>query len=278
MTTGNEINEVQADTPVNEKLSHKKLFIAVPVYGSVDPHFFCSWSKLLANWNINVTLYPHFGDSLVNRARNHCSRIFLESDCTHMLFIDSDLVFSLEQINRILEHDEELVGGAYYKKSEGEPQGVWNLIDKREQANGLLRCGYVGTGFMRISRSVFERMIDAFGDEMEYWVDPDHSVKEYDFFHVGPYRYKDGRKTRFLSEDWWFCQKWMDLGGKVWLDFGCILKHSGNAVYPLKTQEEKIFKRVPVASAAKSLDQAPDATSFPVGASGAEISTSSMAA
>jgi hypothetical protein len=260
MNTGDVLEPIR----ITERQNSQKLFIAVPIYGMVEPNFFLSWSRLLANWNLNVAIYPHLGDSLVSRARNHCTRMFLESDCTHMLFIDSDLTFSVDQINRLMTHDEEVVGGMYWKKSEGDPQGVWNLIPDREiMPNGLLRAGYIGTGFLRIARSVFEKMIASFGDEMAYRLDPDQKQLEYDFWHVGPYKYADGRPTRYLSEDWWFCQKWMDLGGKCWLDLGVQLAHSGSATYPLKTQQDKIFKRVPAAKAAESLEQGGSTVAIP---------------
>ena len=244
----------------------------MPVYGQVDPHFFASWSKLLANWNLDVAIYPHFGDSLVSRARNHCTRVFLESDCTHMLFIDSDLVFSVDQINRMMEFDEDLVGGAYYKKCEGAPQGVWNCLpDVNLTDSGLLEVKYVGTGFMRISRKVFELMIQEFGNEISYQVDPDHKQKEYDFWHVGRYVFSDGSPNRYLSEDWWFCQKWRDIGGKVWLDRGTVLKHSGNALYPLSYQDKIIFNRVPAAKPATTVDQPSGATVLPTLVSEGEI-------
>jgi hypothetical protein len=35
----------------------------------------------------------------------------------------------------------------------------------------------------------------------------------------------------------------MDCGFKVWLDMGVILKHSGNALYPLRHQEQKLLVR-----------------------------------
>ena len=45
-----------------------------------------------------------------------------------------------------------------------------------------------------------------------------------------------GGTRRYLSEDWMFCQRWLDIGGKVYGDAGIVLKHIGSAVYPLQTQ------------------------------------------
>lgn len=228
----------------------KKLFIGVPVYGGVDPHFFKCWSHLVASNSgqlpYPLILYPHCGDSLVSRARNHVTRMFLESDATHLLFIDSDLVFSSEHITRIMSHDLDIVGGVYCKKSEGDVQVVCNSVGKSEnRPSGVSEVGYIGTGFLCVSRKVFEVMIQEFGKDIWYLIDPDHTKREYDFWHTGVYDYGEAvtPRRRYLSEDWWFCQKAMDVGFRVWMDMGVILGHSGNAIYPLSYQKTQLLAK-----------------------------------
>ncbi len=41
---------------------------------------------------------------------------------------------------------------------------------------------------------------------------------------------------RYLSEDWFFCQRWLDLGGEVWADCCVAVRHIGPVVFPLETQ------------------------------------------
>ncbi len=224
-------------------ITKKKLFIGLPIYGAVDPHFYRCSMKMVSEYSVDSIIYPHIGDSAVGRARNACTRKFLDTDATDLLFIDSDLVFSNDQIKRILESEEDVVGGCYCKKQEGVPQLVYNSLPGEQEHKGdLLSVKYVGTGFLKVSRKALEKMIAAYGEEMWYMLDHAENTKEYDFWHMGVYQYPDGTR-RFLSEDWWFCQKWLDLGEKVWMDLGIILKHSGNAVYPLKTQEDLLFGR-----------------------------------
>ena len=229
-----------------------KVFVGVPVYSAINPDFFCSWTRLIAEFDkagSNLVIpAPHIGDSLIPRARNSITSGFLESDCTHLLFIDSDLIFSADHIRRIISHDEDLVGGTYCKKMEGPPQFVCNSLPDptiKCDDRGLIQVKYVGTGFMCIKRNVFVEMIRAFGEEMWYTLDHDRKRVEYDFWGCQVYKFPDGSR-RYLSEDWWFCQKWLDLGGKVFMDLQCVLKHSGSAIYPLKTQEPELnFKRQP---------------------------------
>ncbi len=226
--------------------------MAVPVYGGLDPFFAQSLVKLVGAPSCNMALRVHPGDSLVSRARNSLTADFLESDCTHLLFIDSDLVFSGDHIAHMLGHfakpEVKVVGGCYPKKQEGDVHWVCNgcLEERQARADGLLEVRYVGTGFMMIAREVFDAMIYRFGEELRYTPDHRKDRDEYDFWSVGTYRYPDGSK-RYLSEDWFFCQRWLDITGssgspnQVWLDTRVILKHVGTAVYPLATQQQSLF-------------------------------------
>ena len=227
---------------------HNKVFIGLPVHESLDPQFWLSTLKLaqdVSTGEFSGCVLPWLGDSAIQRARNTLTKRFLETDCTHLLFIDSDLVFSVEQIQRIVSHDESIVGGLYVKKQEGRPELVLNthFTPKETRPDGLMEVRYVGTGFIRVARSVFERMLAAWEDELWYTRDDDGTT-EWDFWHMGVYKYPDG-KRRFLTEDWWFCQKAMDLGIRVWADMQVTLRHSGNALYPLSYQEEFLYgKRI----------------------------------
>lgn len=205
----------------------QKLFVGLPVYGHVDPYFVQSMHRLLQEPPCSLVVKYEVGDSLIPRARNRLAHEFLESDCTHLLFIDSDLIFSAAHVKRLMSHVEPLVGGFYPKKQSGPPHWVCNysLPVPEPRTDGLQELVYIGTGFMRISRIVFEQMLKQFGPAIEYRCD-ETSRLEHDFFSVGAF------KGRYLSEDWYFCQRWRELGGKVWGDTKFFLKHVGTKIYP----------------------------------------------
>ena len=224
-----------------------KLFLALPVYGSLETNFTKSLIKMLADLPCNLMVRFNPGDSLVTRARNSLTAEFLDSDCTHLLFIDTDLIFSGEHVERIMSHPEPIVGGFYPKKQEGPRNWVCNgmLKPTLPQPNGLQEVRYVGTGFLRVAREVFEKMAFAHGSDIHYIPDHAHEKNEYDFWPVGPYQYSDGSR-RYLSEDWYFCQRALDLGYKVWADLHIVLKHVGQAIYPLKSQQAELLAQGPV--------------------------------
>ena len=221
-----------------------KVFIALPVYGGVDVHFMQSLIKMINDAPCDMMMRMNPGDSLVSRSRNTLTADFLESDATHLLFIDSDLIFSGEQIARIMAHTEDIVGGFYPKKQEGPVNWVCNgcLQETAVREDGLQEVRYMGTGFLRVSRRVFERMIEIYGETLKF--KPDHHERtEHDFWSVGTYQYPDGSR-RYLSEDWYFCQRALDAGFTVWGDTRIVLKHVGTAIYPLRSQETEIFSGV----------------------------------
>lgn len=221
-----------------------KLFIALPVYGAVDPLFTQCLMRVIHGLKVPAAVQWCVGDSLVGRARNRLTREFLASDCTHLLFIDTDLVFSPEHIERIASHDLPVVGGLYCKKQEGHPRLVLNSFNEGSldaDETGLSPVKYIGTGFMCIKREVFEQ-IAARWPEDSYLADETNDP-EYDFWRVGVYHYADGAK-RYLSEDWWFCQRVQELGLKVYADPNILCKHHGMACYPLSYQADILYGRL----------------------------------
>ena len=126
--------------------------------------------------------------------------LFLENHCffTHLLFIDSDITFSPEQIIRMVRVNEDLVVGSYPHKAydftslthiakkgmnvlDIEPAALrysGSMVAERESTNedyqvkekdGFVRGWWdCPTGFMLIKRNVFEKMIDVIGKEISY--------------------------------------------------------------------------------------------------------------
>lgn len=229
-----------------------KLFIGLPIYAQVPAFFLQSLLALQAKLRTGLRtpdgreivigdIRMSQGDG-VARSRNQLSADFIASDCTHLLFIDCDLIFSAEQVARIVSHDLPLVGGLYPKKQEGPVEWVLNTLGhSAPDQRGLQAVRYIGTGFLCIQRLVFERMLLKYGPEIQFEADYGKRRTEHDFWPMGVYEYPDGHR-RYLSEDWYFCQRWNDLGGTVLADTRVIVKHLGPAVFPLASQEQDIFR------------------------------------
>jgi hypothetical protein len=55
-------------------------------------------------------------ESLITRARNNLTDMFLASDCSHLFFIDADINFRTEDVLRMMEYDVPVLAGVYPKK------------------------------------------------------------------------------------------------------------------------------------------------------------------
>lgn len=215
-----------------------KVFVGLPVYGGYHAHFVPCLLRLQGQAPCSLVIRSFPGDSLVSRARNRLAREFLATDCTHLLFLDTDLIFSPEHIARLLGHGEPVVAGLYPKK-QLELGWVCNVLDAEDGGpgdpddRGLHAVKYVGTGCLLIAREVFEALIEAH-PELRYDADDGETPGDYwDFFRVGVWECPRTGRRRYLSEDWWFCQMARDLGYTIWADTRVVLKHCGEMVYPV---------------------------------------------
>jgi len=165
----------------------------------------------------------------------------MASDCTHLLFLDTDLIFSPEHVARLISHDLPFVTGMYPKKQETLAWVCNTRADfpPRDPETGLQRILYGGTGCMLIAREVFEAVIAKFPDLRYDEDDGEDSTPIWDFFKVGVHQDEVTGRRRYLSEDWFFCQLALDAGYELFADTNVILKHCGEAVYPLQSSLKK---------------------------------------
>lgn len=177
------------------------------------------------------------GSSNLPRARNELVARFLASSCTDLLFVDDDMGWDANAVVRLLASDKPLcavVGRKRVDKPNSDPE-VWCGRPDTDEAGGgivqddmgLVRFRRVGTGFMKIARSVFETIIAAHPD----WKRSGHAgmpddvkANYYRFFRFGDDEFETG-------EDFAFCNAWRELGGEIWVDPEQRMVHVGDKEY-----------------------------------------------
>jgi len=250
-----------------EELQKQRLFIGTPMYGGSCAGLYTKstndLSMLCSSHKIPMKYYFLFNESLVQRARNYIVDEFLRSDCTHLLFIDSDIGFDPRDALALLAlqisdpEKYDIVCGPYPKKtiawekvSVAAQQGVgkenpfeleqytsdfvfnpvadirqFKLSDPVEVAEG-------GTGFMLITRDALERYRDTY-PELSY--KPDHvRTDQFDgtreihaFFDC----VIDPESKRYLSEDYFFCKMARKAGLSVWMCPWMKINHVGSYIF-----------------------------------------------
>jgi hypothetical protein len=249
-----------------EDLRSKKLFFATPMYGGQCAGMFTKATNDLAatcaKYDISLQFYYLFNESLVTRARNYCVDEFLRSDCTHMLFVDSDIGFQSKDVFTLLhlcdsDKGMDVVTGPYPKKaiawekvSKAANQGygdkdpfqlesfgadfVFNPADgvKSFKVDEPVQVKEGGTGFMMIDRKAFAKFDKAY-PEQSY--KPDHiRTNSFDgsreimcYFDT----VIDPKSRRYLSEDYMFSQYLVNAGGKIWMCPWMTLAHVGSYIF-----------------------------------------------
>lgn len=228
-------------------------------------HSMCSLTAKLTQMGISYNLHFLANESLITRARNYLADDFMTSGLTHLLYIDSDIGFEVDMVLQALaiadpKSDKDIVCGPYPKKNiswekvkEAVDKGmgdenpfaledvvgdyVFNPVAPKE-GGGAIRLDEPvevmesGTGFMMIQRKALETFADAYP---EYLYTPDHIRSEKFDGSRKIMRYfeceVDPKSNRYLSEDYWFCQKSRAAGIKVWLCPWMNLSHCGAYVF-----------------------------------------------
>lgn len=214
-----------------------KLFIPLICYNrSCHTDYMMSILKLydyIKRTGLSASFYPIFWDSLISRARNAAAAEFLKEDHTHLLFIDADISFEPNDVQKLIDADKDVICSPYPKKyirqdnikNNREPVDFAVSGECIKVSDSIYEIDSVATGFLLIKRNVFEQMIKAY-PEIEYINDIDGygpRSKMWDFFKVNI-----NPKTKiYESEDWGFCTAWKNIGGKVYARTDISLGHWG---------------------------------------------------
>jgi hypothetical protein len=228
-----------------------RLFIGTPCFGGmVTTRYLQSICALLCHNipNLNVSIKTVAYESLVTRGRNTIVAAFLDLPAeTHLMFIDADIGFSVPQLQRMLNFDQDVVAGmyplkaidydnaAFQRAAAGEPLQTAQLryvgtplsVEDRETRDGFVTAEYAGAGFLMIKRRVLEQMAARY-PQTHYKTAHNSAVN-----NPSPNLFAlfdcmiDPATGHYLSEDYAFCKRWRDLGGTIWLDTQSKLTHVG---------------------------------------------------
>lgn len=203
----------------------QRAFLAVPAYSGVASAFayalFASHRELLAA-GIAVELEIFAESCHVDDARNRLVRDFLDSDCTDLVFLDSDLCWDAGDLVRLLRHDRDVVAGIYPKKQEPEEYPVKHLAGEIwSDRDGLIEVEGVPTGFLRIRRHV----LDELAARAPSFLDKTSKTPIPVIFER---TMENGSR---IGGDYTFCRKWRAAGGKIYIDPLMRFAHFGEKAW-----------------------------------------------
>lgn len=162
-----------------------------------------------------VTYKTTWQNTYLANARTDLLKHALTTKAERILWVDSDMLFTPEDVFALLAIDADMVSGMYTTK-ERDAAVVGDFLDgapKHLQLGTMLEMKSVGFGFVVMTRRVAERMIEKHGDNAFAMVD-------------------DGQGTILASgDDMAFCHRWRGIGGRIFMHTGVRLGHIGYQAY-----------------------------------------------
>lgn len=196
--------------------AQNRLLIGIPCLESIKKDTVTSLFGAVNRVEVESKLLI-YSSSLVHDARNKIAELGVKEGFSHIMFIDSDIAFEGEAINKLLAHDKDIVAGLYFRKRPphqptiaqiaGGKLTIPDVFPKKK----LFEVSSAGTGFMLIKTSVIMKL------------------KEPYFF----FRWHKQNKS-YVGEDVYFCLKAKDKGFKTWVDPTIQVAHVGDYDYDLK--------------------------------------------
>ena len=243
------------------------IFVATPVHSDVSIHYTQSlleFQRYCYEKKIGVT-FQLFKSSLVTQGRNLSVGGFMESKHSHLLFIDSDIDFEAKSIQAMVDKDKDVISVPYPMKTfnwdkmfanfkEGKVKNPIELAmngntypmrlpneDNFNIENGCIEVSHSPTGCMLIKRSVIEKMIEKY---------PEMRISQPTIINGKPvekpflYNFFDTMFNpvdhTYMGEDFAFCKRWKDIGGKCHAIIDQLITHVGEHQYSGRFADELI--------------------------------------
>ena len=229
--------------------------ILMPIYETMDPNTFRSLLRTIRTYGSDKVEIKVVTRTLIGEARNQLVERFLKTTGEWCVFVDFDVVLPCgsapflqeagvtipvekarrDALTRIMSHpkDKTIVGGLYRdRRGTGkvccasafmsaarnvELNALFSPSAK-DANDGLMEDGWVGFGFVRIHRSVFEDLqknIEKFPE-----ITPGTSGR------VGFFQTGNG-----VGEDVNFCRRAQAIGHKTYIDTGLLMGHVGRKTF-----------------------------------------------
>ena len=185
-----------------------KIAIGLPTNRLIKPKTAQSLLELVNQTKHNLEIIVSTKGYNCAENRNYIATQAVKRECTHLFHVDDDMIYEPDTLDRLLEHDKDIVGGLYKTKyPEWQDYVIEHLHDGNIQ-DQLFECAALGTGLLLVKTDVYKQSPQPWYGYV--WYD-NGMVKE--------------------SVDWTFCKNARNTGFKVWCDPNVKAKHIGQYEY-----------------------------------------------
>lgn len=167
-----------------------------------------------------------FGQSVISWARSRMATQALSDGFDELMWIDADIVFNPDDVQRLRSHNLPIVGGVYPKKGGG--NFAWRLSSGKHEillgkGGGVIPVIYIGTGFLYTQRIVYEKIA-------EHFKLPQCLNNIVPYFDLTSAKLPSGGMIH-LTDDYSFCERASQCGFKIMADAYIRLEHIGKYIY-----------------------------------------------
>ena len=213
------------------KETKPSVMIAMPCYDSVKVSTMISLIKLvqqLGKSGIQVSINT-MKSPLIHQARNYLTSVFLTTDFTHLLFVDSDVEFEPEAVLRMLVAKKDVICTPYRVKSLDVNQKMYTVELKKDaplEPGDLIEITAGPTGIMLIHRDVFKKIIEKFPElKIKNSVFPQPGPDHEYYYNFFEFTFNEGYAA---GEDVSFCRLVEKLGFKLYANTASPTQHHGS--------------------------------------------------
>jgi len=204
-------------------LPKSRCVILVPVGGAIDPGCEDALRELerrgYAVWRVH-------GYSAIDAARNQMTSDALAQRFDEFMWIDSDIVFDPDDIDKLRRHELPLVCGIYSKKGSRQFASAF-LPDTRQVSfgvrGGLMEILYCGFGFVHTRRLLYETL----RRQLELPLCNQRFQGSPLVPYFAPLAVGAGEHAWYLNEDYAFCERARRCGFRILADTSIRLWHVG---------------------------------------------------
>ena len=219
------------------------VMIAMPCYDSVKVSTMMSVIKLVQQLGksgvavgINTIKSP-----LIHQARNYLTSVFLTTEYTHLLFIDSDVEFEPEAVIRMLIAKKDVICTPYRVKSSDVKKKIYTVEIKKAaplETGDIIEIIGGPTGIMLIHRDVFKKIIEKFPElKIKNSVFPKEGPDHQYYYNFFDFKFEDGYS---VGEDVSFCHLVGKAGFKLYANTASPTKHHGSYAWSGTFKEDMI--------------------------------------
>ena len=189
-----------------------RILIAIPCMDSISTRFAQSLVNLKRVGECIVRFFP---SSLIYDARNTLCKEAIRFGCDKVLWLDSDMVFAPDTLERLLKHDKQVVSALYFTRSGNTKPVMYSALGIDENGKvvreiyedykkGLIPVAGFGFGCCLIDTAVLMKMAACVGD----WFTP----------------------MNHFGEDLAFCLRCAEIDEPLYVDTTLIVGHEGKFV------------------------------------------------